>query len=58
MICVLVFVGWGHAWIDGTNQLAKYCYYDCNNASKNGSWYDKIYRVAPNYNCPSRIVFA
>ena len=57
MICALVFIGWGHAWIDGTNQLAKYCYYDCQ-GKKNGSWYDKIYRVAPNYNCPVRIVFA
>jgi len=57
MLCVLVFVGWGHAWIDGANQLSKYCYYDCDNG-KNESWYDKIYRVAPNYNCPTRIVFA
>ena len=52
MICVLVFVGWGHAWIDGANQLSKYCYYDCNNGKK------IVYRVAPNYNCPTRIVFA
>ena len=57
MICVLVFLSWGHAWIDGTNQLSKYCYYDCG-GKKNGSFYDKVYRVAPTYICPARIVFA
>tara|TARA_R110000772_G_scaffold28911_1_gene72606 strand:+ start:1890 stop:2063 length:174 start_codon:yes stop_codon:yes gene_type:complete len=57
MLCVLAFVGWNHAWINGSNQLAKYCYYDCE-GGKNGSFYDRVYRVAPNYNCPIRIVFA
>ena len=57
MLCMLVFVGWNHAWINGSNQLAKYCYYDCE-GGKNGSFYDRVYRVAPNYNCPIRIVFA
>ena len=56
MLCVLVFVGWGHAWIDGANQLTKLCYYDCG-LTKNGSWYDKVYRVHPNYVCPSKLVF-
>ena len=58
MICVLAFVGFNHAFINGSgNQLFKYCYYDCG-SPKNGSWYDKVYRVAPNYNCPTRIVFS
>ncbi len=57
MLCVLAFVGWQHAFVDGSNQLFKYCYYDCE-GGKNGSWYDRVYRVSPSYNCPIRLVFA
>jgi len=57
MLCILAFVGFNHAFINGEGtRLFKYCYYDCGTA-KNGSWYDRVYRVDPNYNCPIRIVF-
>jgi len=53
MLCVLVFVGWGHAWVDGANQLAKLCYYDCK-STKTGGWYDRVYRVDHRHSCPAR----
>ena len=55
MLCVLVFVGFGHGWTDGGNVLFKYCYYDCGSAV-NGSWYDRVYRVGPFSNCPKEFV--
>tara|TARA_R110000823_G_scaffold35228_1_gene97271 strand:- start:315 stop:494 length:180 start_codon:yes stop_codon:yes gene_type:complete len=57
MLCVLVFVGFNHAFVTGAGSvLFKYCYYDCNNASKNGGWYDRVYRVTPFANCPKEFV--
>ena len=36
MLCVLVFVGFNQAFINGAGSvLFKYCYYDCNNVPKN-----------------------
>lgn len=56
MLCVLAFVGFGHAWINGSNQLVQYCYYDCG-LPKNGLWYDRVYQVSYNYNCPIEVKF-
>ena len=56
MLCVLAFVSFGHAWTSNGNVLFKYCYYDCNNASKNGGWYDRVYRVNPFHVCPKEFV--
>jgi hypothetical protein len=53
MLCVLVFVSFGHAWTSGGNQLFQYCYYDCGTAT-NGLWYDKVLRVNYLYVCPAR----
>jgi hypothetical protein len=54
---VLVFVGFNQAFINGAGSvLFKYCYYDCNNAPKNGSWYNRVYRVSPGYACPKEFV--
>ena len=56
MLCVLVFVSFGHAWTTGGNQLFQHCYYDCG-APKNGLWYDRVYRVSHNYVCPIEVRF-
>ena len=57
MICVLAFVSFNHAWTQGGNQLFQYCYYDCGGTAKNGSWYDRVYRVSYLYVClPARFV--
>jgi len=57
MLCVLAFVGFNHAFVNGAGTiLFQYCYYDCNNASKNGSWYNRVYRVSPFYACPKEFV--
>ena len=56
MLCVLVFVSFNHAWTQGGNQLFQYCYYDCG-LKKNGLWYDRVYRVSYNYNCPIEIKY-
>jgi len=56
MLCVLAFVLFNHAWTTGGNQLFQYCYYDCG-LSKNGGWYDKVYRVSPDYECPIEVKF-
>lgn len=53
MLCVLVFVSFGHAWTSGGNQLFQYCYYDCGTAT-NGLWYDRVFRVSYLYVCPAR----
>ena len=42
--------------ITESNQLFKYCYYDCG-TTKNGGWYDRVYRVSPDYSCPKKVVF-
>jgi hypothetical protein len=60
MLCVLVFVNFGHAWIQGAgNVLVKSCYYECGQtkASK-GQWYDRKYSVPPRYICPKRFAEA
>ena len=52
MLCVLAFVGFGHAFTNsGGNVLFKYCYYDCGSTS-NGLWYDRVYRVNAFELCP------
>jgi len=57
MLCVLVFVGFNQAFINGAGSvLFKYCYYDCSNVPKNGSWYNRVYRVSPGYACPKEFV--
>jgi len=54
MLCVLVFVGFGHTFISGAgNVLYKNCYYDCG-GKKNGSFYDRAYTVSPSYSCPNK----
>ena len=56
MLCVLAFVGFGHAFTNsGGNVLFKYCYYDCG-SPKNGLWYDRVYRVGPFSDCPVRYI--
>ena len=49
---MLVFVGYGHAWVIGQGTwLYKACYYDCGTTA-NSMWYDRIHRVDYNYSCP------
>jgi len=56
MLCALAFVGFGHAFQNGSGtRLFKYCYYDCG-SPKNGGWYDRVYRVPPSYVCPKEFV--
>ena len=50
MLCVLVFVNFGHVFVQGKgNWLYKACYYDC---SATDHWYNRIHRVDINYVCP------
>jgi len=56
VLCVLAFVSFNHAWTDGGNRLFQYCYYDCG-LQKNGTWYDRVYRVSHNYVCPIEVRF-
>ena len=58
MICVLVFVGFGHTFINGYGaRFYKACYYDCGEpGGKNGQWYDKRYVVHPDVHCAARFV--
>ena len=61
MLCALVFIGWGHGWVKGVGNLPfQYCYYDCTPLGKgvNGSWFDRVYRVAPGYTCPAKFYFS
>lgn len=52
-MCVLVFVAYGHMWIDGYGSwFYKACRYDC--GSKTFGYYDRVYRVDPDYRCPTR----
>jgi len=56
VLCALVFVGFNHAFINGSGTvLFKYCYYDCGSPI-NGGWYDRVYRVSPFSNCPKEFV--
>jgi len=58
VVCLLVFMNFNHAWINGRgNQLFKYCYYDCG-GPKNGGSYDKVYRLGYNTHCYQEITFA
>ena len=42
MLCVLVFVNFGHVFVQGKgNVLYKACYYDC---SATAHWYNRIHR--------------
>jgi len=51
MICALVFVAHGHMFINGYGSwFYKACYYDC--GTRPYSWYDRVYRVDPEYYCP------
>ena len=51
MLCVLVFVGYGHAFVQGKgNWLYKACYYDCNATTH---WYNRIHKVHYSYTCPA-----
>jgi hypothetical protein len=57
MLCVLAFVGFNHAFINGRGtQLFRYCYYKCSNSPLNGGWYSRVYRVRPFYACPREFV--
>ena len=60
MICALVFVGFGHAWIQGAgNVLVKSCYYNCGSEKiTEAQWYDRKYSVPPHYVCPVRFAEA
>jgi len=56
MLCVLVFVGFGHGWVVGVgNTFYKSCYYDCGEpGGTNGQPYDRRYVINPSANCPAR----
>jgi hypothetical protein len=56
MWCVLVFVGYGHTFVNKYGTLFyKACYYDCGApGGKNGQWYDKRHVVHPDAYCPAR----
>jgi hypothetical protein len=57
MLCTLIFLGFSHAWVvEEGNVLFQYCYYDCG-LPKNGTWYDRVYRVNYNYVCPIEVKF-
>ena len=60
MLCALVFVGFGHAWIQGVgNVLVKSCYYNCGSEKiTKVQWYDRKYSVPPHYVCPMRFADA
>lgn len=60
MLCVLVFVNFGHAFVNGHgNRLYKSCFYDCGETGgTNGQWYDRRYVVSPAYTCPQKFVEA
>jgi len=51
MTCVLISILWGHTFSFG---LYKVCIYDCGYERPSYMWYDKAYRVGPNYECPVR----
>ena len=52
MICTLVFVAHAHMFINGYGSwFYKACYYDC--GTRPYSWYDRVYRVDPDYYCLS-----
>jgi len=53
MTCTLVLILWGQSFQLG---FYKACYYDC--GSKPHSYYDRVYRVSPEYVCPVRLQLA
>ena len=53
MLCTLVFVAYGHMWLNGYGSwFYKACYYDC--GAKRFGYYDRVYRIDPDYYCPLR----
>jgi hypothetical protein len=51
MTCVLVFVTYGHLFINHQGSwFYKACYYDCGQGRY--GWYDIFYRVDPDATCP------
>jgi hypothetical protein len=54
MICTLAFIAFGQAFINGSgNWLYKACHYDC--GVRRFGYYDRIYRISPEYNCPKEL---
>ena len=53
MICTLVLVAWGQSFQLG---FYKACFYDC--GSRRFGYYDRVYRVSPDYVCPVRLELA
>jgi hypothetical protein len=48
VLCVLVFVGYGHVFVNGYGSwFYKACHYQCNN-----EYPKRVYRVSPDYYCP------
>jgi len=46
-MCTLVLIAWGHSFQLG---FYKACFYDC--GFKKYGYYDRVYRVSPDYFCP------
>jgi len=53
MMCTLVLIAWGQSYFLGFHKI---CYYDC--GSKRFGYYDRMYRVSPDYVCPVRLELA
>jgi len=50
MLCTLVFIGYGHLFINGYGSwFYKACHYQCNTENIR-----RVYRVHPNIICPVR----
>ncbi len=48
MLCTLVFIGYGHVFINGYGSwFYKACHYQCD-----GMYNKRVYRVDPDYYCP------
>ena len=56
VVCVLVFVSFGHVWVPGAGTLlVQGCYYDCGNTTK-ARWYDRVYAIPYGSVCVGRFV--
>jgi hypothetical protein len=53
MICTLVLIAWGQSFQLG---FYKVCYYDC--GLRRFGYYDRVYKVDPDYYCPVRLRLA
>jgi len=53
MTCTLVLIAWGQSFQLGFHKV---CYYDC--GLRRFGYYDRVYKVDPDYYCPVRLRLA